>query len=54
MAITIKSRSEIGTLREAGRIVADTLVQIRAMVRPGLNLLDVEAFVQGGADFLGA
>ena len=46
MAITIKSRSEIGTLREAGRIVADTLVQIRAMVRPGLNLLDVEAFVR--------
>jgi methionyl aminopeptidase len=46
MAITIKSRSELDTLREAGRIVGSTLEQIRAMVRPGLNLLDVEAFVR--------
>lgn len=46
MAITLKSRSELETLREAGRIVGNTLQEIRAMVRPGLNLLDVEAFVR--------
>lgn len=46
MAITIKSRKELETLREAGRIVGQTLEGIRGMVRPGLNLLEVEAFVR--------
>ena len=45
MPITLKSEAEMDTMREAGRIVGRTLARIREMVRPGLNLLDVEAFV---------
>lgn len=46
MAIKLKSEDEIKIMREAGRIVANTLAQIREMVRPGLNLLEVERFVR--------
>ncbi len=46
MAIKLKSDDEIKILREAGRIVANTLAQIREMVRPGLNLLAIEKFVR--------
>lgn len=46
MAIKLKSDDEIEILREAGRIVANTLAQIREMVRPGLNLLEIEKFVR--------
>lgn len=46
MPIKLKSDDEIAILREAGRIVANTLAQIREMVRPGLNLLEVETFVR--------
>ena len=46
MAIKLKSEDEIRIMREAGRIVANTLAQIREMVRPGLNLLEVERFVR--------
>lgn len=46
MAIKLKSDDEIKILREAGRIVANTLAQIREMVRPGLNLLEIEKFVR--------
>lgn len=45
MPITLKSEAELDAMREAGRIVGRTLAQIREMVRPGLNLLEVEAFV---------
>src|SRR5690348_16706612 len=45
MAVKLKSEDEIRTLREAGRIVAQTLEQLRAMIRPGLNILDIESFV---------
>lgn len=46
MAIKLKSDSEVALLREAGRLVGNTLAQIREMVRPGLNLLTVERFVR--------
>lgn len=46
MPIKLKSDDEIKIMREAGRIVANTLAQIREMVRPGLNLLEVETFVR--------
>ncbi|MCZ7576824.1 MAG: M24 family metallopeptidase [Dehalococcoidia bacterium] len=46
MPIKLKSDDEIAILREAGRIVANTLAQIREMVRPGLNLLEIEKFVR--------
>ena len=45
MPIMLKSEAELDTMREAGRIVGQTLAGIREMVRPGLNLLDVEAYV---------
>jgi methionyl aminopeptidase len=54
MAIKIKSEDELKTMREAGRIVGQTLEQIRAMVRPGLNLLAIEQFVRGEFKRVGA
>jgi len=46
MAIKLKSDDELKIMREAGRIVANTLAQLREMVRPGLNLLAIEKFVR--------
>jgi methionyl aminopeptidase len=46
MAIKLKSKEELLLMREAGRVVANTLVQLREMVKPGLNLLDIEKFVR--------
>jgi len=40
--ITLKSRQEIQTMREANRIVAETLVLLQDMVRPGLSTLDLD------------
>lgn len=54
MAIKIKSEDELKTMREAGRIVGQTLEQIRAMVRPGLNLLAIEQFVRDEFKRVGA
>lgn len=45
MAVILKSEDEIAALREAGRLVARTLARIEEMVKPGLNLLEVERFV---------
>ncbi len=45
MPIKLKSEAELNTMREAGRIVGQTLAGIREMVRPGRNILDIEAFV---------
>src|SRR5690606_19595795 len=33
-------------MREAGRIVANTLAQLREMIKPGLNVLEIEKFVR--------
>ncbi|MBN9494623.1 type I methionyl aminopeptidase [bacterium] len=46
MPITLKSDDEIAVMREAGQIVGQALEHIRGMVRPGLNLLEVERFVR--------
>ncbi|MCZ2110780.1 MAG: M24 family metallopeptidase, partial [Dehalococcoidia bacterium] len=54
MAIKIKSEDELRIMREAGQIVGQTLEQIRAMVRPGLNLLTIEQFVRDEYKRLGA
>jgi methionyl aminopeptidase len=45
MAVKLKSRDEIARMRKPGQLVGQTLEKIRAMVRPGLNLKDVEKFV---------
>ncbi len=54
MAIKIKSEDELRIMREAGQIVGQTLERIRAMVRPGLNLLTIEQFVRDEYKRLGA
>ncbi|WP_322817369.1 type I methionyl aminopeptidase [Tepidiforma sp.] len=46
MAIKLKSEDEIRLMREAGRLVGRTLAQIREMVRPGLNIREIETFVR--------
>lgn len=45
MTVVLKTEAELRTMREAGKHVAQTLEKIRAMVRPGLNLLQVERLV---------
>jgi len=40
--ITLKSRQEIQIMRTANRIVAETLVLLKGMVRPGLSTLDLD------------
>ena len=54
MAVKLKSEDELRTMREAGQIVGQTLARIREMVRPGLNLLEIEAFVKSEFKRLGA
>jgi len=39
MVIKLKSDDEIATMREAGRVVANTLAGLRDMIVPGLNVL---------------
>ena len=46
MTIIIKSDDEVKIMREAGQIVGQTLQQIREMVKPGINLLEIESFVE--------
>lgn len=46
MTIRLKSEDELRIMREAGQVVGQTLAGIRDMVRPGLNLLEVEAYVR--------
>ena len=45
MAVKLKSEDEMRKLRVAGQVVGQTLEKLRGMVRPGLNLLEVEEFV---------
>lgn len=40
--ITLKSRKEIQIMRTANRIVAETLLLLQDMVRPGLSTLDLD------------
>ncbi|MGB4861796.1 MAG: type I methionyl aminopeptidase [Tepidiformaceae bacterium] len=46
MVIKLKSDDEIATMREAGRIVANTLAGLRDMIVPGLNVLEIEKYVR--------
>lgn len=46
MAVKLKSEDELRVMREAGRIVGQTLEKLRAMIRPGLNALEIERFVR--------
>lgn len=46
MAIKYKSERELKLLREAGRVVGQAHAQIAAMIRPGLNILEIERFIR--------
>lgn len=54
MAVKLKSEEELRVMREAGRIVGQTLERIREMIRPGLNLLEIQKFVEDEFKRLGA
>ena len=44
--ITLKSKRELGLMRDAGRIVAETLARIEQAVAPGVTTADLEAVAQ--------
>ena len=46
MPIIIKSDDEIAIMREAGRIVAETLQKLLAELRPGLVVKDLDAIAR--------
>ncbi|MGE0599095.1 MAG: type I methionyl aminopeptidase [Dehalococcoidia bacterium] len=46
MVIKLKSDDEIAVMREAGRIVANTLAGLREMIKPGLNVMELEKYVR--------
>lgn len=41
-----KSRTEIDRMRRAGRVVAETLRDLRKMVEPGVSTLDLDAYAE--------
>ena len=40
--IPIKTRAEIDTMREAGRHVAEILLELREMIEPGITTLELD------------
>lgn len=46
MAITLKSRDELKLMRQAGRVVAETLQVLVDMVKPGTNVLELDEAVR--------
>lgn len=44
--IVIKSKSELATMREAGRIVAKTLEELKHAVRPGVTTYELDQLAQ--------
>ena len=46
MSITLKSRDELKLMRDAGRVVAETLQVLVAMVKPGTNVLELDEAVR--------
>jgi methionyl aminopeptidase len=46
MAIHLKSKDELKIMREAGRVVAETLQILKGMVKPGLNVLELDQAVR--------
>ena len=47
MAIILKSRSEIESIRRTGRIVADILAELRLAVRPGITTVELDDLAVG-------
>lgn len=46
MAITLKSKDELKLMRQAGRVVAETLQMLVSMVKPGTNVLELDDAVR--------
>lgn len=46
MAAILKSKNELVIMREAGRIVAETLAMLCDMVKPGVNVLELDEAVR--------
>lgn len=46
MSVTLKSRREIEIMREAGRVVANTLVELRSQTRPGMTTKDLDRIAE--------
>jgi methionyl aminopeptidase len=46
VAVKLKSEEELRTMREAGRLVGQTLQKLKSMIRPGLNVLELERVVR--------
>lgn len=44
--ILLKTKEELATMREAGRIVAITLVKLTEMVKPGVSTADLDALAE--------
>ncbi|MHB1004462.1 MAG: type I methionyl aminopeptidase [Chloroflexota bacterium] len=49
MAIIIKTKEELALMREAGRIVAQTLAELREAVRPGVSTADLDKIAHAAA-----
>lgn len=54
MAIHLKSQREVTIMREAGRIVAVTLLELEDQIRPGKTTADLDAVAERTARALGA
>ena len=54
MAITIKSEREIAPMRQAGKIVAQVLVQLVEAVQPGLKTKELDVIAEREIRLLGA
>jgi methionyl aminopeptidase len=54
MSVTIKSERELSVMREAGRIVANTLQELRETVRPGMTTKDLDRIAERSVRAQGA
>jgi methionyl aminopeptidase len=54
MAITLRSQREIEIMRRAGGVVADVLLKLKEIAKPGISTLDLDAVAQKMAADAGA
>ena len=52
--VSFKSKSELATMREAGRVVARTLAAVAAAAKPGIRLAELDELAAGLIATLGA
>lgn len=45
--LTLKSKAEIGKMRQAGELLAQCHREIRKLIRPGISTLEIDRFVEG-------